>query len=628
MVVGQRIGPFHIERELGSGAMGAVYLARYEKSDALVALKVITPALGNNPKVLARFEREAAILRKLRHPHIVRLLATGRHQRSPFYAMEYIEGESLDQVLRRRGRIPWEEVVRWGKQIASALHHAHANGVIHRDIKPSNIMITRQGDAKVTDFGIAKDLDDTALTSANCAVGTAAYMSPEQCRGERNLTARSDIYSLGVVFYELLTGRKPFQADNAMEMFLQHCQGTFERPSRLVMDIPAWLDTLVCQMLEKEPHKRPVDAAMVERALEEVQEKVEALRSAGLEAVAQKSKEDADAAYLRSLLQKKGKRPRKPRSGRKLALLAFKIAGTSALLLLIVGLLVYALWPRRDLQQDLKEAQRLIVDGLEVFKGGDEEKAKNLWYDARHRYLQPLVAEGADVAPRAEAWLKVLEVANFWDRVMKALSQGNAALEAEAAKSVEKARSAGLGKLLDQYPPALFAADPRAGDVAAGLIEEVRQRAQPLEAPQLLREALAALQAAARSDEPLDEVELNRTRARARETLAVILRRYPQSPEAFRADVLLATEEARQMLARLKKDEPPPVVPENRAKELALEALYYEERGDSGRASGAWDELLRWADEPGTARRQREEYRPWIRLAESKRKRAEHPSSP
>ncbi|MER3442439.1 MAG: hypothetical protein C4296_13890 [Gemmataceae bacterium] len=628
MVVGQRIGPFHIERELGSGAMGAVYLARYEKSDALVALKVITPALGNNPKVLARFEREAAILRKLRHPHIVRLLATGRHQRSPFYAMEYIEGESLDQVLRRRGRIPWEEVVRWGKQIASALHHAHANGVIHRDIKPSNIMITRQGDAKVTDFGIAKDLDDTALTSANCAVGTAAYMSPEQCRGERNLTARSDIYSLGVVFYELLTGRKPFQADNAMEMFLQHCQGTFERPSRLVMDIPAWLDTLVCQMLEKEPHKRPVDAAMVERALEEVQEKVEALRSAGLEAVAQKSKEDADAAYLRSLLQKTGKRPRKPSSGRKLALLAFKIAGTSALLLLIVGLLVYALWPRRDLQQDLKEAQRLIVDGLEVFKGGDEEKAKNLWYDARHRYLQPLVAEGADVAPRAEAWLKVLEVANFWDRVMKALSQGNAALEAEAAKSVEKARSAGLGKLLDQYPPALFAADPRAGDVAARLIEEVRQRAQPLEAPQLLREALAALQAAARSDEPLDEVELNRTRACARETLAVILRRYPQSPEAFRADVLLATEEARQMLARLKKDEPPPVVPENRAKELALEALYYEERGDSGRASGAWDELLRWADEPGTARRQREEYRPWIRLAESKRKRAEHPSSP
>ena len=121
-------------------------------------------------------------------------------------------------------------------------------------------MILPDGTLKLTDFGIAKDLDVTALTSANCTVGTASYMSPEQCRGERDITHKSDLYSLGVVFYELITGRKPFEAENAMDMFMQHVQGTFERPSRLVLDLPVWMDTLICQLLEKKPEQRPFDA--------------------------------------------------------------------------------------------------------------------------------------------------------------------------------------------------------------------------------------------------------------------------------------------------------------------------------------------------------------------------------
>jgi predicted Ser/Thr protein kinase len=285
MQEGQRFGPFVIEKALGSGAMGAVYRARYTKTGVRMALKVIAVGLSANSTSLARFEREASILKQLSHPNIVRFYGAGRSQKTPYYAMEYIEGESLDHVMQRRGRLTWEELVTLGQQLCSALQHAHEKGIIHRDLKPSNLMVLPDGTVKLTDFGIAKDTDVTALTAANCTVGTAAYMSPEQCRGERDLNHKSDLYSLGVLFYELLTGRKPFHAETPMEMFLQHLQGEFERPSRLVLDTPVWLDTLICQLLEKKPEHRPRDAAMVSQALGEVAEKVAAQRSAGVDKV-------------------------------------------------------------------------------------------------------------------------------------------------------------------------------------------------------------------------------------------------------------------------------------------------------------------------------------------------------
>src|SRR5207244_2745486 len=142
-------------------------------------------------------------------------------------AMDYVQGESLDKTLARRDRFSWEEVVTLGQQLCSALQHAHDKGVIHRDLKPSNLMVLADGTLKLTDFGIAKDLDVTALTEAHCTVGTASYMSPEQCRGQA-LTHKSDIYSLGIVFYELLTGKKPFVSENVMDMFMMHVKGKFE----------------------------------------------------------------------------------------------------------------------------------------------------------------------------------------------------------------------------------------------------------------------------------------------------------------------------------------------------------------------------------------------------------------
>src|SRR6266852_3048367 len=204
MLVGQQIGPFKIEKELGSGAMGAVYRGLYTKTGQRVAIKVMLPGMGENETAQGRFEREAEILKKCNHRNIVKLFGIGKHQGMRYYAMEYIEGESLDRTLSRRGRLTWEEVVTLGQQLCSALQHAHHQGVVHRDLEPSNLMLLPDGTLKLTDFGIAKPLDMTQLTSANCTVGTASYMSPEQCRGERNITHKSDLSSLGIVFYELL----------------------------------------------------------------------------------------------------------------------------------------------------------------------------------------------------------------------------------------------------------------------------------------------------------------------------------------------------------------------------------------------------------------------------------------
>ena len=284
MMIGQTIGPFTLDAELGSGAMGTVYKARMKRDDGRVvpvALKVVSFGLMGNEGAMARFDRESAILKQLKHPHIVRLYGTGKHRGTPFIAMELIDGESLDKVLARRRRIDWDEVVGYGKHLCDALQHAHDKGIIHRDLKPSNLMVTRDGVLKLTDFGIAKDTDVTALTGANSTIGTAAYMSPEQCRGDKSLGPKSDLYSLGVCLYELLTGVKPFVAENTVEMFLKHVNESPVRPRRLVPDVPVWMDNLVMFCLEKNKENRPLDAATVGKMLEEITQKVQNQQSVG-----------------------------------------------------------------------------------------------------------------------------------------------------------------------------------------------------------------------------------------------------------------------------------------------------------------------------------------------------------
>ena len=317
MLVGKELGPYVVDKELGSGAMGTVFRAKHKASGERVAVKLMALALGSSEQARARFIRELDILKQLSHPNIVRYKGSGRYHGSPFFIMEYVEGESLDHVIARRDRLTWEEIVEMGSQLCAALQHAHDKGIIHRDLKPSNVMILRDGTVKLTDFGIAKDTDVTALTAANSTVGTAAYMSPEQCRGSRDITAKSDLYPMGIMFYELLVGRKPFSAETAMEMFLQHDKGTFVQPSKRVLEVPPWLNTLICQLMEKRPEQRPLNADAVARALELVKDKMAVQQSAGVDAAKKRridrsstdiALDETDKDAARAMLGKKKKK--------------------------------------------------------------------------------------------------------------------------------------------------------------------------------------------------------------------------------------------------------------------------------------------------------------------------------
>ncbi len=353
MLVGQTIGHgdfrFEIGRELGSGAMGTVYRATFFKKDEEmdVALKVVALGLLGNESAMARFDREANILKQLRHKHIVRLYATGTYRKTPFIAMEFIDGEALDRALARRGKLSWEEVVAYAKQLCEALQYAHEKGIIHRDLKPSNLMITADGTLKLTDFGIAKDTDVTALTGANSTIGTAAYMSPEQCKGDKNLTNKSDLYSLGIVLFELLTGRKPFVADSTVDMFLKHVNEPPPRLGKLVPEMPQKLESLILQLLEKDKEHRPIDAAWVSRMLTEVEADIFERKSAGLDAANARridrrgdapAFDEADREAARAL---KGiKKKKKKKSAALLPLAQRKWFQATVLSLLLVGIAV------------------------------------------------------------------------------------------------------------------------------------------------------------------------------------------------------------------------------------------------------------------------------------------------
>jgi len=444
MIVGTKIGPFTVQKELGSGAMGTVYLARHDESGQRVAMKVVSTALGNSKTAQARFSREADILKQLKHRNIVRLVGVGKVRGAPFYAMEFVEGESMDQVLTRRKRLGWEEVVELGQQLCAALQHAHENGIVHRDLKPSNLMMLPDGTLKLMDFGIAKDLDVTQITATNSTVGTAAYMSPEQCRGVKEITAKTDLYSLGVVLYEFLTGNKPFQAESVMEMFVKHTKAKVERPSRRVLDIPIWLDTLICQLMEKDPENRPYDAAMVGKALAEVREKAQTQVSAGV--VAAKTRKidrtanqtamdatDIDAA--RTLLGKK-KKKKKDEDVPFFQKKWFQAVCMSAALVVIAGVFYWAFIRVPGADALFAQAESLMQSDKRAAREGPLQLFLNYYPDHEKA---PFVQEMADAYDRE---LLERQVFNREARDMKIDSK-----QEEAAREALRAEHA--GKLLD-----------------------------------------------------------------------------------------------------------------------------------------------------------------------------------
>ncbi len=265
-------GAYEIEGEIGRGGMGIVFSARDVKLKRRVAIKVLPPELAFREEIRKRFTREAQTAARLSHPHIVPIHTVGEDAGLVYFVMGYVDGESLAARLRRRERLPVEEARRIMKETADALGLAHAMSVIHRDIKPDNILLegTRRR-VMVTDFGIAKALSDIGsgtLTGTGVAIGTPAYMSPEQAAGDREIDARSDLYSLGVVAYEMLTGEVPFKAPTVAGILLK--QVTQPVPSIVEgrPDCPEDLASTVLRCLDKEPENRWPTADALRRALE------------------------------------------------------------------------------------------------------------------------------------------------------------------------------------------------------------------------------------------------------------------------------------------------------------------------------------------------------------------------
>jgi serine/threonine protein kinase len=252
----RQIGRYEIEERLGQGGMGQVYLGRDPQTGERAAIKVLSAALAQEEGFLERFQREIEALRKFSHPHIVRLFEDGVDNGAPWFAMEYVPGGTLLDLLRSERRLDWRRAYALAIETCSALKAAHDQGVVHRDLKPSNLLIDPDEHVHLTDFGVAQSYAASQrLTVTGGVIGTAEYMSPEQAAGQR-ATRQSDLYSLGAVMYAMVTGRTPFTGNSTVEVMHKHRYGLFDRPRAVLPDLPREVDDTICKLLEKNPDKR------------------------------------------------------------------------------------------------------------------------------------------------------------------------------------------------------------------------------------------------------------------------------------------------------------------------------------------------------------------------------------
>ena len=297
MQPGSKISHYEILSAIGKGGMGEVWKARDTNLDREVAIKTLPPEFAANTDHLTRFRREARAASALNHPHICVVHDLGEHQGQLFIVMELLRGETLRDRLDR-GSLPLEEVLDLSMQLADGLDAAHSAGILHRDIKPANIFITDRGTAKLLDFGLARTQEEASeaaatidLTAAGSVVGTVSYMSPEQARGEK-LDARSDLFSLGVVFYEMLTGRPAFTGDTSAIIFDRIFNKTLDSPTRLNPNIPKELENVVNGLLEKDRAHRASSARDIKTSISRIR------RDSGSRSSSQRDNEEKSIVVL------------------------------------------------------------------------------------------------------------------------------------------------------------------------------------------------------------------------------------------------------------------------------------------------------------------------------------------
>ncbi len=439
----EKIGPYQIDRKIGAGGMGNVYRGVHESTGQVAAIKVLPASMAREEGFVQRFEREIAALRKLNNRHIVELYGNGETEdQSYYYAMEYVDGTTLTTEITDRKRLPWSEVIDLSTQIAQALKAAHDAGIVHRDLKPSNLMITSDRTIKLTDFGVAHLFATTRLTRTGGVVGTAEYMSPEQARGQR-ATKRSDLYSMGAVMYAMLTGRPPFTGATANDILQKHQFSQFDRPTRYVPEIPRLLEDFVCQLLEKDPARRPADAVVLIRRLEQIRSRIDfserqsetetierpapGVTALGPHAVAHDEHHPGPATMVRDLLREEA------RSSLHKSPIARFFDNTFVLIILfaiVVGLGIYL-------------SQRNSVDPADQLA-----RAQNIlraspgpaWLRARDELLQPLLTEDSMQDNFAEIRELIGQVNQYeFTRTLKISSASDGSELSELQRQIRKA---------------------------------------------------------------------------------------------------------------------------------------------------------------------------------------------
>src|SRR6059058_1509978 len=262
-------GRYRLEARIGAGGMSTVYRALDETLQRQVAIKLMNREFASDSGQLERFRREARSVAQLSHPHIVGVIDAGEDEGRPYIVFEYVEGETLKERIRRMGRLPISEAVAYAIEIARALGAAHARHIVHRDVKPQNVLIDEEGSAKVTDFGIARTLDEEGLTADGRVLGTTDYVSPEQALGQ-HVTGQSDLYSLGIVLYEMITGEVPFKGENQVAVAMKHVREALPDVQSKRPEISSSLAAIIDTATAKRVHDRYANDAELIADLEDV----------------------------------------------------------------------------------------------------------------------------------------------------------------------------------------------------------------------------------------------------------------------------------------------------------------------------------------------------------------------
>jgi serine/threonine-protein kinase len=264
-------GRYQIIEELGKGGMGKVYKAQDTDLKEKVAIKLLKPEIAADKKTIERFRNELKFARKIRHKNVCQMYDLNKEEGSHYITMEYVDGKDLKSMIRMMGQLSSGKTISIARQVCEGLEEAHKLGVVHRDLKPQNIMVDEEGNARIMDFGIARSIKEKGITAAGVMIGTPEYMSPEQVEG-KDVDQRSDIYSLGVILYEMVTGRVPFEGDTPFTIGVKHKSEEPTDPKELNTQLPEDLNLVILRCLEKDKEKRYQSAEEVRAELDRIEE--------------------------------------------------------------------------------------------------------------------------------------------------------------------------------------------------------------------------------------------------------------------------------------------------------------------------------------------------------------------